>query len=369
MEAQKANAHAQEASCRALGLLAANTGTSSGHPGVAKRMVEAVVGAIRRHPNSIRLQEAGCDALLRFSKDLPDTRELLCGVDSISAVLTTLQSYIHFAHIQETACGILTGVAANETGRARISDQNGVSVILSAMRQHVTDAKVQEVVCRTLFHLVELKECRLSLVQCGGVNTLLSAMEAFRGNESVLEYACWVLQKLSEDVEERRHLSDLGVAAAVLDAISGMPEKVLVLEAGCWALFEQSKDARGRDLIGERGGVDVLLKSMRTHRRPRMQEMACQVLFALASSPEYRPMIVQSGGVGVVLDVMGLHPAYESLQTECCKLLVQLGVDNPLLRTDIRKQGGEIIADVAERFKRNDKIRQGCELLLRCLDD
>lgn len=242
---------------------------------VANGGLALVLKAMDRHQASERVQEHGCAALACIAAGWPfRDKQAVLENGGVDAVVRAMQQYEGSAAVQEHACSFFRKMAdrgSDDNTRKEVAAK-ALEAILHAMRRHAGSAEVQEQGCFALFELADANQDLIASLS--GVEAVLHGIEH----------------------------ADRSVVFAAFMALRG-------LVAPSFDLMFVRRDlynAKNRDLIVEKGGVELIIDAIVRHRAAAGQRhcVFCpgvELLSALADMPEAAGAIARKGGVDFAL--------------------------------------------------------------------
>jgi hypothetical protein len=260
--------------------------------------LRVITNLLESHQNDVAIQFAGIQILNRIACT---HRELLVEAGCIPRVIAAMRLYLVHADLQEYACSIFEDLTESNAARAEIAALGGIPLIVSAMRYHLLGpVDLQEYACNTIVNLA--KDHADNIMAAGGVKAIVFVLRAWaysEDHEPIQEIGCSALEALAESNE------------------------------------------RNRMLIGDGGGVEVLLDAMvRRHAGPSLHHTCMSALAALALEDANKTRIVDSRGIEYVVDTMESTMSQVGVQEAGCRVLGHLARDSRGNVKLIGKQGG-----------------------------
>ena len=209
LRAHMAVARAAERACVRLAVLCMPEGSEQA--AVEAGAIEAVVEAMRAHPQVAGVQEYGCSALacVTFGDDAAGgaRSQRAANAEAIEAVVEALRW--PWVNVKRQGCCALSnfcggGDAAAPARRQKAAAAGALEEVVAAMRAHPQMTIVQADGCRALVSICRggsgVRARRQRATQAGGRPVAVAAMQAHPGNDEVQRHGQEVLNYLSAEV-------------------------------------------------------------------------------------------------------------------------------------------------------------------------
>jgi hypothetical protein len=124
---------------------------------------------------------------------------------------------------------------------------------------------------------------------------------------------------------------DFGVLDYVLPALERFSKHEPVAHAGCSLLRAVSGNDDVKKIIGERGGIGIIVEAMEAQlKSEKVAEQGNAAMAALCLKNSVNAIhVVQANGPHVIVKTMYMHPKAPKLQRQACMVLRNLVVRNP----------------------------------------
>jgi hypothetical protein len=180
------------------------------------------------------------------------------------------------------------------------------------------------------------------------------------------DLCCDKITDLSEVNE--RELRRLGGHMAVVQIVKKYVDDALIQEEGIRALLNCTNPTLAKVLVGDIGGVEVILAGMKRHpQAENVQRMGCGTIGNLCETKRNASRFEESDGIAQVIAAMKAHPENEDVQVYGCVALENM-CEWAEYRPLIFAAGGAVtIATVMEKFSDNPSVRQSSQDAMQAL--
>ena len=124
----------QEIGCAALSVLGIDD---------ANRICEIVVRSMWSHSDDVAVQEKAIEALTVFSEH-PSNIPVILEAGGIEAVLAAMQTHASISDIQIKGCAILSNFAFDDSTKVKIVDKDALDILVMAMVLHSDNEEIQK---------------------------------------------------------------------------------------------------------------------------------------------------------------------------------------------------------------------------------
>jgi len=230
MTADLLNLELQVQGCRTLLITAINTNGQiiAGAAGA----IEAVVNAMKAHPNSETCHGYGCWALTNMIHYM-DNNIRAGAAGAIEAVVNAMVIYPYRKNVQYYGCEFLGKIAANVNNNIRVGTAGAVEVVVKAMNGHPGYMEFQHIGCCALVNITKNENNRVCAVNMGAIESVVYAMKERITVESVQGQGCHALFNMIKLTEIQVQETFVKVIKAVVMAMKTWPDNQGVQVFGC----------------------------------------------------------------------------------------------------------------------------------------
>lgn len=304
------NAPVQAMAAWAVGSMAHEDGVMQAALGRAGA-VEAVVGAIRAHENSVWVIEFALRALSALTWE-PANREAIGACGGLEVVIAAMGRHADMATVQADGATLLANSAfGHEQNKVLLANSFALDAIVTAMRSFTQDATMQKHGCLAIRNLAWGLERNKEIAGVkGGVNAVIDALDAHADDDSVVEQAtaalCILVEKVVCNIERMLNSSDW--IAVLLGTLQARPDTESV-QVNLLTVIAQAATVRPDKVAAlvAAGALEVAVAGMRRNitRRAVMHAGAYAARALLASgTPEAEAALQGVGGIGTLLDML-----------------------------------------------------------------
>ena len=157
------------------------------------------------------------------------------------------------------------------------------------------------------------------------------------------------LSMLTTRDEFCKELVELGVLDFVLPSLRNLGETESVAHTGCSLLRAVAGNDEVKRIIGERGGIALIVDTMQQQlRSEKVAEQGSAAIAALTlKTPANATLVAAAGGPHVIVKTMYMHPEAVKLQRQACMALRNIVVRNPELCDAVLGEGAESALNTA----------------------
>jgi len=215
MKIYESDAYVQERACYALiTMCEVNNKSADGNIAsvVQHRGINAIVNAMKLHPNAIKVQEFALHVLRKMATNMDVKTFVQKGdTDCIAQILRTMQLHQKVIGVQRDAIGVLLNMAVNDSIESRIGAQGGIEQILTAMDNFSSSTSLIQLACHALFHLTFDDNNKERLVAAGALARLIGAIQNHFSHSNTVYYALRALAQLAKVDRYRDKMRRLGL--------------------------------------------------------------------------------------------------------------------------------------------------------------
>jgi hypothetical protein len=260
------------------------------------------------------------------------------------------------------------------TNQVAFVDAGALDVIFDSMHRFAIDQHFQLKACEALHNLAAARENCGVFLKMGTVEHLMDIFDRCSDNPAVLAEGFFTIRNLAtHDMSVREEIIDLagsvvnamaihthdpsvhgaglkalrclsaqssnnkiklvecfGVIDITIGALQVHRDEAEVQAEGAWLLSNLAGIGDNDDVIGESGGIDVMVRALWLFSEDEVVKDRCaQGIYALcASSPLNRSILLEIDGDTAVINAMMGHVECPSLQISCCDILFSLCHDS-----------------------------------------
>jgi hypothetical protein len=271
--------------------------------------VDAVCFALRSHPESLTVQEAGSFALRNIS-NTDESASLFRQRDALGLVIGAMTRFEDDKTLQLNGCCILWNVNVESEGdgdekETEIDDCQDIQCVVRVLQNHLDATDVLEMACGALGSMIYASEKRKEqLVQAGGVDAIACSFVMYPETTALLEIAGGVFSSLSSSASLCDAIAKAQGLGTVVEIMRHNESSVTVLQA-C-ALVLRNMIIHFPDCSAEaEGAVPVVMNGMASSASPDFQMEACSFLWALSASSDSGKMkILAMDGIAVLMNTL-----------------------------------------------------------------
>lgn len=157
------------------------------------------------------------------------------------------------------------------------------------------------------------------------------------------------LSQLATRDEFCKSIVDFGCLDYVLPALARFNSNESVAHSGCTLLRAVSGNDEVKKIIGDRGGIGIIVDTMQAQlKSEKVAEQGSAAFAALCLKTSANAVAVASAnGPHVIVKTMYMHPNAKKLQRQACMALRNIVVRNPELIDNVLGEGAENAINVA----------------------
>jgi hypothetical protein len=375
MERQPDSAPVQQEACLALHCHCFIGGDApTRNPAGLAAAAAAVVSAMRRHTDDAGVQESGVRAL---SANSASSSAAGCA----DVVLAAMRSYADVAKIQQAGCAFLSRLWCAGAQAAAIS---GSELALTALRRHADDAGVQSDACSALVVMCapdtpESERVRAALVRGGGIESVLSALRRHGDDANVQGRGCILLACLIDHVvapalagANRVAIASGGGIDAILGAMRRHADDAVVQHNGAFALTRLAvKNDDNLAAMIRAGSVEVVVSAMSRVADAKLPSGVQECLLALrtmrdviGASTAVTGRQQAAAGVKAVLADMQQYEDDAAVQNRALDALAVMTLNRADAEAVVSAGGIKVIVAMMQRHPQSRAVQSsGCIVL------
>jgi len=131
---------------------------------------DAVLQAMREHPDKADVQEAACRAIRHLALHAQN-RLQICRCHGLETIRTSMRNHLDDAGVQESGCLALGNLAFEPECRHAVS-KGLIEAIVHGMHQHLPSLTVQEAGVFAMYNLICTADCFDTIAECGGIEVV-----------------------------------------------------------------------------------------------------------------------------------------------------------------------------------------------------
>ena len=226
-----------------------------------------------------------------------------------------------------------------------LESRGDIAALVRGMKTYAAHTSIQEKGCDVLLNLTpsvgdEYQSIRRQKIPWKGMGEKYEAMasagvigvvcHAISTTPTIAATGCRLLKLLARNDDNSIKIAEQGGISVILEAMRTHTSHAGVQEEGCGALRNLAVNAGNKIKINffklikitEQGGIEVILKAMRTHTSDAgVQGQGCGALTNLARNDDNQIKIAQQDGIYVILEAMRNHTSDAVVQAEGCNAL------------------------------------------------
>lgn len=378
--------------------------------------MEAVVGAIRRSPDALALQEAACNFLWNT---FTCSDELTCCASragAVPAILAAMRAHEGAPWLNETACKSLSCILAADGGSRAEACALGVPVaavsvlrrfgvssavaavaasqvilcgvtaasdllaavdagllraLVAAMAAHPNDAILHCSACMLMQQAAVLLEQRRELLAAeGGLEALVASMGAHAGDASLQQAAVTALHYTCVGSGRRVGRAEAaGAVEALAAAMRANPASEDIQQESTMALLCISHLSSTPGKMAAAGAFVAVMDSACSARSEEAAEAALIALGAMVRTPVDWEAAVDAGAVEHTAEAMRRYPRSSTLFIAGCRVLRDACAPAGGADRLMEAQGIDLIVDMQTAFADNARIQKAGNSVLAALAD
>jgi len=202
-----------------------------------------------------------------------------------------------------------------------------------------------------------------------GVEILLRLMRAHPMNPMVLGMACAGLRSLSAFAANKTRYLERGGVPLLVGTMRAHESSVALQIAACNLIRVLADDSTElQQALAEAGAVATVLAALRTSHSPSIvsaHRAACGALRSLANdSSSIQKQFLRGGALDLLIDQMKASAGVPSMQAEACNTLCSLVDDDSEKRSVVEKGGVDLVIQAMHAHSNNAEVQtHSCRLL------
>lgn len=300
----KTPAPGHEMVCTLLSSIFASEESSHGDDLVADG-IDSVCFAMRAHPQSLQVQEAGSFALRNISHRSDGAIYLQEKYD-LSPLISAMLRFENERAIQMNGCSILNNIVLRgDRENAVFDDLECIECIVKAMQNHLEAAEVLEMACGALWSLIYESNTRKErLLRAGGVDAILCSLVMHQDSSPLLENAGGVLLSLSAIASSSEAIASKQGIGIMVDTMRNNGSSINVLRTGTLFLRNMVLVYSGC-LTEAEDAITSVINGMQETTDEGFQAEACNFLWAISAlSDDGKAKILALDGITVLIHTL-----------------------------------------------------------------
>ena len=230
--------------------------------------IQLILNAMRNCPNAKRVLVDATFAITNFIKD-DNNRLMAIEKGAIEMIRSALDTFDGDAELMEVAYPCLTLLGEDvEEEKRQLKDKFGIDGLLRTMRDNGNDPSVQERACWAIGTLAQDRsiEIHQQLTSRKAPNLISKAILKFgKDNIDLSNYALQACHHLSKIKQNRIFIIRSGLLDSVISAMKWHLKNEGIQSLGCLVLERLSNKEQYQTILGEKGGVEILLLVIKRH--------------------------------------------------------------------------------------------------------
>jgi hypothetical protein len=261
------------------------------------RGIQAIVQAMREHPNNQDVHKFCCGALERLSIDKPQLHSMIKESKALDALVQSLGVNLHYADIRQRACRALRNIATNPDMGEPVMSTKCVSIMITAMNTHREDEETLATCACTFASLVATHPGRVVVTELSGIQTVLSMMRLHKSCEQLHEHGMLMLMRISSMDVYVEKLRLFGWVEEAVYAMNTFKQNAALQEHALGLLRYMSASMSNHQGIKDCRAVQAVVASMDAHGdNVNIQDAGCRIFKNLMSNKKIKEMIKAAGG-------------------------------------------------------------------------
>eukprot|EP00277_Geminigera_cryophila_P045187 CAMPEP_0173088324 /NCGR_PEP_ID=MMETSP1102-20130122/24846_1 /TAXON_ID=49646 /ORGANISM="Geminigera sp., Strain Caron Lab Isolate" /LENGTH=426 /DNA_ID=CAMNT_0013971165 /DNA_START=469 /DNA_END=1749 /DNA_ORIENTATION=- len=255
---------------------------------------------------------------------------------SVIEVVAHIKANMDDPMLVETGIRTLRIIAArNAVNFKEVLDAKGIEVIIESLARHKHISSLQREGCRSLERTMRTdggtkhgpSTLTESFFQGLRVIVIMDAIRHHPLTTDVLEDAIKALGTLALDSHHQKVIGNQGGIEMLVSTMRRHPLRVVMQVLGCWALTNLVTNVANQQKIGADPAkrelvVTTITAAMRAHpEKCSVLEQGCRALCNLAYHPSNTEAIASFGGIACVLRAMTQHLENRNIQHHGCAVL------------------------------------------------
>jgi len=334
---------------------------------------EAIIAILREGQDSLVVVN---DALAAMkSMDLRDIE--LDHLHEIHAPLVVMNSLnCHKSDIELLSLGLLViyDMTATRTNQLAFLDVGVVDAIFDGMGRFIDHENFQLEAFKVLFNLAAVPESCLAFLQVELVEHLKAVFEKHSDKAEVLTQGFLTVANIAEAFQDLKE-EVVGLGEPIVSSMVAHADDEELQVSGLRALRCLSAgNSNNKTILEERyGAIDIVIAAMGMHREhAELQAEGAWVLSNLAGNADNNDVIGDSGGIDVMVRSLWVHSADEAVLERCAQGIFTLCVSSPRNRSILSEVDGDsALINAMMGYVESVSIQILCFEVLRtlCLDN
>ncbi|EGD75807.1 hypothetical protein PTSG_07925 [Salpingoeca rosetta] len=268
MQASPDNEAVQLAGCQALKSITSSF--DNARYVVGGDGVEALMDAMRRHPDCARIQAEACLALGAVCESGEDMCARVVSKGALDSVMRVFKQYKADPLVLECACVVITRFAMGTPLCAHLVNANVTPVLVQTIRRHKQHASLAFQATMALLVMgmsLDGERVHRFLASAGAVDVMAALMCLHPGHDILQSFACSLLCLVGRQPTVMQRVLELGVVDLTADALKNHPESFDVQSRACefLELLITVKTEAALDILHERDVPAALVRALALH--------------------------------------------------------------------------------------------------------
>ena len=304
--------------------------------------IEDILLTAATFPQNKAIQEKAMHLLanLTYNVTASELDRLQRQMDDIRIVMEVMETFPSEQKLQFDCCSILRNLCISSDIQSFIAQNGAINCIINCMESFSENVFLQQSAIQALTKIGQNDESLLTILKGGGPKRIVEAMVNHNENFDIIDLSCASIIKLAaEDYSFKTIIVDKGGADQIIFAMVVFSNDAELLKK-CFAALRilcVGHDGNKREIV-EKGAVDSIVSMMQLYKdETEIQEYGASTLYELGSIPETSSIIGNSGGIDMLVRALWLHSENKYVKLECCRTLEALSfnIENLSLMFDI----------------------------------
>ena len=303
--------------------------------------VEIILDVMKLHQNAADIQGSACCVLNSYCDNAilnalcssidDELRTTLAAFGSVGAVNVVLDAMkrrpehvltqYHGCRFISSFLRLMTSLNKKTFGITAVLSLGGLQQVLSLWQQHKSEGNIPNAVCLALTEFCIDNGSQATIIAAGGVGIALSVLQTPDTSYPKLSQAMGLLTSMLADNDDKTKFQSKAVDAIVASgAIKTMVEtmatsktdrksgkKALVMQV-CYVMIALSRDPMPCETFALHGGVQLLLDSIKSHKKTIGQwpNMTMELLYRISRNKALVLTLVAAGGIQTCMDFVDI---------------------------------------------------------------
>jgi hypothetical protein len=284
---------------------------------------------------------------------------------AVRATIMMMGRDIHNERSQILGCKVLANLAHDLEVCKWVGKVKGIPRLLEILKRHMQLPDVTIEVCRTLANLAfRCKQNKDIMIMEGSIEVILSAINSDKSNEKLVNAGLRAIRNIVSEAED--YNLDESLLQQVMDAMTEFPQGLDIQTNGIWILVNlMSGKVDVKKIIVEHGALDHILSGMENYDMdPHVQLAGATALAILSKMTAYRQLIPKKGGMQLLLTALRTHRQIVPIQRAVLKAIFRLSF-NEQNRVKLGEQ--KIVSEIMESMKVNHHSGPLQRIAILCL--